>query len=71
MQFAKGDKIQVTQGDLKGLDGRVHAVREDGTVEMMPSFKELNDVLPFSVVELTKYFHVSLPHRGVINLSKS
>lgn len=57
--FAKGDKVKVTEGDLAGLWGYVHNVRDDGTVEMMPQLKELTEVLPFPPSQLAKTFEVS------------
>ena len=56
--FAKGDKVKVTEGDLKTLSGYVHAVRDDNTVEIMPDLKELNGILPFPPSQLAKFFEV-------------
>ncbi len=59
VSFAKGDKVKVTEGDLQGLWGYVHAVRDDNTIEMMPQLKELNEILPFPPSQLAKTFEVS------------
>lgn len=56
--FAKGDKVKVTEGDLQGLWGYVHAVRDDNTIEMMPQLKELKEILPFPPSQLAKTFEV-------------
>lgn len=61
--FAKGDKVKVTEGDLLGLWGYVHAVRDDNTVEMMPQLKELNEILPFPPSQLAKTFEVGFSPR--------
>lgn len=58
--FVKGDKVKVTEGDLQGLWGYVHAVRDDNTVEMMPQLKELTEILPFPPSQLAKTFEVSM-----------
>lgn len=57
--FVKGDKVKVIEGDLQGLWGYVHAVRDDNTIEMMPQLKELTEVLPFPPSQLAKTFEVS------------
>lgn len=72
--FAKGDKVKVKEGDLQGLWGYVHAVRDDNTVEMMPQLKELNEILPFPPSQLAKTFEVTFFHavlwRGSVRCSQ-
>ena len=46
----------MVEGDLKDLLGRVRAVLEDGRVEVMPSMKDLDEVLTFDPGQLAKYF---------------
>lgn len=58
--FTKGDKVKVTEGDLQGLWGYVHAVRDDNTIEIMPQLKELTEILPFPPSQLAKTFEASL-----------
>lgn len=49
-------QVRVVEGDLKDLLGRVRAVLEDGRVEVMPSMKDLDEVLAFDPGQLAKYF---------------
>ncbi|KAK9820946.1 hypothetical protein WJX81_001276 [Elliptochloris bilobata] len=56
LRFSKDDKVRVVEGDLKELLGRVRAVLEDGRVEVMPSLKDLDEVLTFEPGQLAKYF---------------
>lgn len=49
-------QVRVVEGDLKDLLGRVRAVLEDGRVEVMPSMKDLDEVLTFDPGQLAKYF---------------
>mgnify|MGYP000895620962 CR=1 FL=1 len=55
-KFAPGDKVEVAEGELIHLQGRVIAI--DGSrVTMLPNHPELKDPLEFPAVELTKCFH--------------
>lgn len=56
--FVKGDKVKVTGGDLVGLYGYVHAVRDDNVVEVMPQLTELTEVLALPPSQLVKTFEV-------------
>lgn len=53
----------MVEGDLKELLGRVRAVLEDGRVEIMPSMKDLDEVLTFEPGQLAKYFQARRPLR--------
>lgn len=55
-KFSPGDKVEVCEGELTHLQGKVLAV--DGTrVTIMPNHAELKDPLEFPANELTKCFH--------------
>lgn len=57
--FAKGDKVKVIEGDLQGLWGYVHAVRDNNVIEILPQLKELTEILPLPPSHLAKTFEVS------------
>jgi transcription elongation factor SPT5 len=53
--FSNGDNVEVTEGELVNLQGKVIAV--DGTkVTIMPKHDDLKDPLEFQSAELRKYF---------------
>ena len=55
--FSAGDNVEVREGELVNLCGKVIAV--DGlTVTVMPNHKELTEPLEFAARELKKYFTV-------------
>lgn len=55
-KFAPGDKVEVSEGELIHLQGKVIAV--DGSrVTMLPNHPELKDPLEFPAQELSKCFH--------------
>lgn len=55
-KFAPGDKVEVAEGELIHLQGKVIAI--DGSrVTMLPNHNELKDPLEFPANELTKCFH--------------
>ena len=54
-------QVRVVEGDLKELLGRVRSVLEDGRVEVMPSMKDLDEVLTFEPGQLAKYFQARRP----------
>lgn len=55
-KFAAGDKVEVAEGELIHLQGKVIAI--DGSrVTMLPDHPELKDPLEFPATELTKCFH--------------
>uniref|UniRef100_A0A915IPM2 Transcription elongation factor SPT5 n=1 Tax=Romanomermis culicivorax TaxID=13658 RepID=A0A915IPM2_ROMCU len=53
--FASGDNVEVSEGELLNLRGKVLSVDGDKIV-MMPDHEELKDPLTFSAHELRKYF---------------
>lgn len=56
MKFSPGDKVEVAEGELIHLQGKVIAV--DGSrVTMLPNNTELTDPLEFPAHELRKCFH--------------
>lgn len=55
-KFAAGDKVEVAEGELVHLQGKVIAI--DGSrVTMLPNHPELKDPLEFPANELIKCFH--------------
>jgi transcription elongation factor SPT5 len=56
IKFAPGDKVEVAEGELVHLQGKVISV--DGSrVTMLPNHAELKDPLEFPASELVKCFH--------------
>ena len=53
--LAVGDNVQVVEGDLKNLEGKIIKI-ENGKATMMPKHEDLKDALEFSVSELCKFF---------------
>lgn len=55
--FFVGDNIEVTEGELIHLQGKVIAV-DGGKITMMPKHEDLKDPLEFQAHEIRKYFTV-------------
>ena len=53
----KGDKVQIVQGDLKGLTGLVTEVNEDH-VKVLPDVDLMNEPVQYMPNELTKVFEI-------------
>ena len=54
-KFSNGDNVEVMEGELQNLQGRVIAV--DGSkITIMPKHEDLKDPLDFQAHELRKYF---------------
>ncbi len=54
-KFSNGDNVEVVEGELQNLQGRVIAV--DGTkITILPKHEDLKDPLDFQAKELRKYF---------------
>ncbi|XP_063718499.1 transcription elongation factor SPT5-like [Symsagittifera roscoffensis] len=53
--LAVGDNVQVIEGDLKNLEGKIVKI-ENGKATMMPKHEDLKDALEFSLGELCKCF---------------
>jgi len=54
-KFSTGDSVEVTEGELQNLQGRVIAI--DGSkITVMPKHEDLKDPLEFQANELKKYF---------------
>ena len=54
--FAPGDNVEVTEGELINLQGKV--TRIDGNrVTILPRHEDLKDEIEFMSNELKKYFH--------------
>ncbi|CAI6009806.1 unnamed protein product [Closterium sp. NIES-65] len=54
-RLVKGDVVEVVEGDLKGLKGRVEKVDEDEVI-IRPHHEELKDLLPVKESQLRKFF---------------
>jgi hypothetical protein len=59
--FVKGDKVKVLGGDLVGLFGYVHAVREDGIIEVMSQLEEMSEPLALLPSQIVKTVEVPGP----------
>ncbi len=53
--FATGDNVEVTEGELVNLQGKVMAV-DGAKITMMPKHEDLKEPLEFQASELKKYF---------------
>jgi transcription antitermination factor NusG len=59
-KFSNGDNVEVVEGELQNLQGRVVAV--DGTkITILPKHEDLKDPLDFQAKELRKYFRQVSP----------
>ncbi|CAI7785637.1 unnamed protein product [Closterium sp. NIES-54] len=54
-RLVKGDVVEVVEGDLKGLKGRVEKVDDDEVI-IRPHHDELKDLLPVKESQLRKFF---------------
>lgn len=55
--FERGDKVEVIEGDLKELTGRVTGRTEEGKVVVMPDMQDLDEALTFDATQLAKFFN--------------
>ncbi len=60
--FKEGDRVLVTEGDLKNLDGVVVSVNEEGKLMVKASLAELagNAPLTIDAQHVVKFFQVGL-----------
>ncbi len=65
--FKEGDRVLVTEGDLKNLDGVVVSVNEEGKLMVKASLAELagNAPLTIDAQHVVKFFQVGLRQRSV------
>uniref|UniRef100_A0A0X3PF05 Transcription elongation factor SPT5 n=1 Tax=Schistocephalus solidus TaxID=70667 RepID=A0A0X3PF05_SCHSO len=54
--FAPGDVVEVCDGDLKNLRGKVVSVEIDDRIIVQPNHSDLHEPIPFSAIELRKFF---------------
>ncbi|KAL3318540.1 Transcription elongation factor SPT5 [Cichlidogyrus casuarinus] len=54
--FAPGDVVEVCDGDLQNLRGKVISVDGDTRIVVQPNHSDLKDPIPFAPSELTKFF---------------
>lgn len=54
--FLPGDIVEVCDGELKNLRGRVTSAEPDGRIIVQPSHNDLKEPIPFNTHELRKYF---------------
>ncbi len=66
--FKEGDRVLVTEGDLKNLDGVVVSVNEEGKLMVKASLAELagNAPLTIDAQHVVKFFQVGLRKHPVI-----
>lgn len=68
--FKEGDRVLVTEGDLKNLDGVVASVNDEGKLMVKASLAELADSepLPIEPQHVIKFFQVQcwprFPHQN-------
>ncbi|VEL14250.1 unnamed protein product [Protopolystoma xenopodis] len=55
--FAPGDVVEVSEGDLKNLRGRVVSVDGNRRIIVQPNHSDLHEPIPFTALELRKYFN--------------
>ncbi|XP_038052973.1 transcription elongation factor SPT5-like [Patiria miniata] len=55
--FAPGDNVEVIEGELIHLQGRVITV-EGNTISVLPTHEDLKDILEFPASELRKHFKI-------------
>merc|ERR1719429_484737 len=53
--FSNGDVVEVTEGELQNLQGKVIKI-EGSKITLMPKHEDLKDLLDFQASELKKYF---------------
>ena len=75
LKFMTGDQVLIVEGDLRNLEGVVERVDPDGRVVVMPSHKELNELLTFKPEQLRKHFKTGSTvrvlhgkHEGVVGM---
>jgi len=54
-KFSTGDSVEVIEGELQNLQGRIMAI-DGGKITIMPKHDDLKDPLEFQAGELKKYF---------------
>ncbi|KAM3174690.1 hypothetical protein ACTXT7_010041 [Hymenolepis weldensis] len=64
--FLPGDIVEVCDGELRNLRGRVTSAEPDGRIIVQPSHNDLKEPIPFNTHELRKYFEQG-DHVKVIN----
>ncbi|KAA3674412.1 transcription elongation factor SPT5 [Paragonimus westermani] len=55
--FAPGDVVEVCEGDLKNLRGKVVSLESNNRIIVQPSHSDLHEPIPFTPIELRKFFN--------------
>ncbi|OON21811.1 Supt5 repeat protein, partial [Opisthorchis viverrini] len=55
--FTPGDVVEVCEGDLKNLRGRVVSIEGNNRIVVQPNHSDLHEPIPFTPVELRKFFN--------------
>nr|CAH8858099.1 unnamed protein product [Trichobilharzia regenti] len=54
--FTPGDVVEVCEGDLKNLRGKVVSIEGNNRIIVQPNHSDLREPIPFTPVELRKFF---------------
>ncbi|VDP39622.1 unnamed protein product [Schistosoma margrebowiei] len=55
--FTPGDVVEVCEGDLKNLRGKVVSIEGNNRIIVQPNHSDLREPIPFTPVELRKFFN--------------
>ncbi|VDP80462.1 unnamed protein product [Schistosoma mattheei] len=55
--FTPGDVVEVCEGDLKNLRGKVVSIEGNSRIIVQPNHSDLREPIPFTPVELRKFFN--------------
>ncbi|KAK4470075.1 hypothetical protein MN116_006539 [Schistosoma mekongi] len=64
--FTPGDVVEVCEGDLKNLRGKVVSIEGNNRIIVQPNHSDLREPIPFTPVELRKFFNQG-DHVKVLN----
>ncbi|CAH8566728.1 unnamed protein product [Heterobilharzia americana] len=54
--FTPGDVVEVCEGDLKNLRGKVVSIEGNNRIIVQPNHSDLHEPIPFTPIELRKFF---------------
>lgn len=54
--FTPGDVVEVCEGDLKNLRGKIISIEGNTRIVVQPNHSDLREPIPFTPVELRKFF---------------
>ncbi|CAH8527312.1 unnamed protein product [Schistosoma turkestanicum] len=64
--FTPGDIVEVCEGDLKNLRGKIVSIESNHRIIVQPNHSDLKEPIPFTPVELRKFFNQG-DHVKVLN----